>query len=64
MKLLFSVIKKFIVSMFILYGFNLVAVNFNLMIPINLCTSLVVLFLGIPGLFMLVLFNFIMLWGW
>lgn len=61
MKLLFSVIKKFIVSMFILYGFNLVAVNFNLMIPINLCTSLVVLFLGIPGLFMLVLFNFIML---
>lgn len=61
MKLLFNIIKKFIVSMFILYGFNLVAVNFNLMIPINLCTSLVVLFLGIPGLFMLVLFNFIML---
>ena len=63
MKLFFKVIKKFVLSMFILYGFNLLAVNFNLMIPINIFTSLIVLILGIPGLFILVLFNFIMLWG-
>lgn len=61
MKFIFIIIKRIILSMFILYGFNLLAVNFNLMVPINYITTSIVLILGFPGLFLLVLFKFIFL---
>lgn len=61
MKFIFIIIKRIILSMFILYGFNLLAVNFNLMVPINYITTSIVFILGFPGLFLLVLFKFIFL---
>lgn len=63
MKFIFVIIKRIILSMFILYGFNLLAVNFNLMVPINYITTSIVFILGFPGLFLLVLFKFIFLQG-
>lgn len=62
--LLFHLIKKFILSAFILYGYNLIAVNFNVTIPINFYTLLFVTFLGSPALIALILFKIIVLWGY
>lgn len=50
-------LKKVIFSAFLLYGYNLIAANFNLVIPINVITVLFVSFLGAPGMFALILFK-------
>ncbi|MEG0025637.1 MAG: pro-sigmaK processing inhibitor BofA family protein [Bacilli bacterium] len=47
--------RKIIVSSFLLYGFNLIASSFGLLIPINIITVLFVSILGLPGLFSLML---------
>ena len=57
-------IKKIILSAFILYGYNLIAVNFNITIPINFYTLLFVAFFGSPALIALILFKIIVLWGY
>ena len=57
MNFIFRFIKKIILSMFLLYGYNLIAVNFNMVIPINFITVGSVYFLGIPSLFALLLFK-------
>ena len=57
-------IKKIILSAFILYGYNLIAVNFNITIPINFYTLLFVTFFGSPALIALILFKIIVLWGY
>ena len=49
--------KKVIFSSFLLYGYNIIASNFNLVIPINVVTVLLLTVLGAPGLFALVLFK-------
>ena len=46
--------------MFILYGYNLIATRFNLVIPINVFTVGSVSLLGFPMLFVLVLLNVLM----
>lgn len=61
MKKLFFVIKKVVIGGFLLYGYNLIAVHFNMILPINLITLLFVSFLGAPALFALVLFKFLFL---
>lgn len=53
--------KKFILSTFVLYSYNLFAVNFNLVIPINFLTLGSIFFLGAPGLIALVLFKIILI---
>ncbi len=50
-------IKKIVFSAFLLYGYNIIASNFNLVIPINVITVLLLTVLGAPGLFALVLFK-------
>jgi inhibitor of the pro-sigma K processing machinery len=55
MKRVYAVIKKIIFGAFVLFGYNMIATNFNLVIPINLITIPLVGFLGIPALFSLVL---------
>ncbi len=55
LKSIFLLLRKFILGAFILYGYNLLAVSFNMMIPINLITICLVGFLGLPALFSLVL---------
>lgn len=51
MKKLFAVIKKIVLSAFILYGFNLISAPLNIIVPINVITVLVIAILGMPGLF-------------
>ena len=50
-------IKRIILSFILLYTYNLLAVNINMVIPLNLITILVITFLGIPGFISLVFFQ-------
>ncbi len=52
---IFSLFKKILFSFIILYGFNTVGSNFNLIIPINIITLSLITLLGFPALFSLVL---------
>lgn len=63
MKILYRILKKLVISSFVLYGYNIIAVNFNLLLPFNLITVSTVTFLGSSGLFGLVLFKYLFLWG-
>ena len=55
MKKILSFCKKIVLSFFILYGFNMIAGNFNIIIPINFVTVIGVSLLGFPALFSFVL---------
>lgn len=61
MKRIATVVKRIILSGFLLYGYNLIAVNFNMILPINFITLLSVAFLGTPALVALVLFKILVL---
>ena len=61
MKKIFLVIRRFVISAFVLYGYNLFSVNFNMIIPINIVTLGIVFLLGAPGLIALVLFKIVLL---
>ena len=50
-----KIIQKIILSFFLLYWFNQIGINFNLIIPINIVTLIVVYLFDIPGLMMLLL---------
>lgn len=54
-------IKKIVLSAFVLYGYNLIAVNFNMIIPINYITVGLMTILGAPVLVALVLFKILVL---
>ena len=54
MKKVLSLIKKVILSAFILYGSNMIASPLNVIVPINIITVLIITLLGMPGLFGLV----------
>lgn len=60
MKKIWQILKKIIISTFVLYGYNLIATKFNLVIPINLITIGSVSLLGFPMLFVLVLIKVLM----
>lgn len=55
MKYIFSIFKKILLGFIVLYGYNMIATNFNLVIPINLITVGLVSLLGFPALFSLTL---------
>ena len=63
MKKLFSLLKRIIFSFVVLYGFNTIASNFSLVIPINIITVSLITVLGLPALFSLVLLLVIAFWG-
>ena len=63
MKIIGAILKKIIFSAFLLYGYNLIAVNFNMIIPINIYTIGLVSVLGIPSVLALILFKMFVLWG-
>ena len=54
-KKLFNILKKIIISAFILYGYNLIVTPINLTIPINLITVGLLTLFGIPALFALII---------
>lgn len=55
MKQIGNIIKRILLSVVILYGYNLIAVKFNLVIPINIITVSSISVLGFPILFVFVL---------
>lgn len=61
MKKLYFVLKRVIISSFILYGYNFISSNFNLILPINFISVFTVSVLGSSGLFGLVLFRYLFL---
>lgn len=61
MKNVLVIIKKIIMSYIILYGYNLIAVNFNMVIPINVITILLITFLGVPSLLALLLLRIVII---
>ena len=63
MKTILMILKRFILCSFILYGYNLIAVNFNSTIPINIFTILFTAILGVSGMIALILFKILVLWG-
>ena len=54
-------VKRIIFSTFLIYGYNMIAVNFQLVVPIYAITISLVTFLGAPGLLALVLFKLIIM---
>ncbi len=61
MKLILKIMKRVILGAFLLYGYNLIAVNFNMIIPINIFTIGFVTILGIPSILALLLFKLFVL---
>ncbi|MBQ9181442.1 MAG: pro-sigmaK processing inhibitor BofA family protein [Bacilli bacterium] len=55
LKKIFSFFKKIIFSVFLLYGYNLIASSFNMVIPINVITVLTLSIFGLPSLFALII---------
>ncbi len=53
--IIIDLIKKIIVSSFLLYGYNLISVSLGLIIPINIVTVLILVLFGYPSLFSLIL---------
>lgn len=63
MKFIKYIIKKFFLSCFILYGFNYIAINYNIVLPINLFNIFIVSILGPFGICGLIFFKYFILWG-
>lgn len=59
LKKIFSLIKKIVFSVFLIYGFNLISAPLNLIIPINVITVGFITLLGLPALLSLILVYFI-----
>ena len=58
MNKILNLLKRIVLSYIILYGYNLIASQFNMVIPINVVT---VAFLGVPCLVALLLLKIILL---
>lgn len=54
LKKIFKYLKKFILSIFILYGYNIISQSVGFIIPINIYTVLLITFFGLPALFSLI----------
>lgn len=52
--MLIKIIKKTIFAMFLLYSFNVVAVKFGIIIPINYVTILLTTIFDIPAMILLI----------
>ena len=59
MHIILKFLKRFILGGFLLYAYNLIAVTFNITVPINFYTILITGVLDIPGLASLVILKLI-----
>jgi len=50
-----NILKRVILSFFLLYWFNNIGINFNLIIPINIITLIIIYLCDIPGLGLLII---------
>ena len=55
LKKICCILKKIIISSFILYGYNLIASPINLIIPINIYTIGILTIFGLPAMFSLII---------
>lgn len=60
-KIVKFIIKKILIAGFLLFGYNMIAQQFNMVIPINLYTIGIVTVLGSCGLTCLSLFKYFIL---
>ncbi len=60
-QVIFVVVKRIILAIFLVYAFNLVVTGLKIFIPINLITVSVVASLGMSGLLALVAIYFVLL---
>ena len=58
LKKVFNIIKKIIVAVLLIYGYN------KLALPLNVITIFLVYIGGIPSILMLILFSLICIWIW
>lgn len=61
MNLFVKLFKRIVLSCFILYGFNYISSNFNIIIPINIINVFIVSFLGPFGIIGLIFFKYIIM---
>jgi len=54
LKKIYILLKKVVISAFLLYGYNLIASPLNLIIPINIVTVTLLTVFGFPALFSLI----------
>ena len=59
-KKIFNVIKKIVISGFLLYGYNIITAPLNIMVPINFITVSSLTILGFPALFAFILIHIIL----
>lgn len=59
MKNIFKILKKILLAVFILYGYNVLLSPLGNIVPINYITVPIVTILGFPGLLSLILINMI-----
>ena len=55
LKKLFNLLKRVVISAFVLYGYNLLVAPINLIIPINIVTVSLLTIFGLPALFSLII---------
>lgn len=61
LKILLKIVRKFIIGIILLFGYNIFLSSLNLLIPINIITILVASLFDVPGvigLALFLLFNF------
>ena len=59
LKSILKIIKKIVISIIVLYGYNLITQPFNLNIPINIITILIMVLFDTSGFVGMVLFYFL-----
>ena len=59
LKSILKFIKKIVISILVLYGYNLITQPFNLNIPINIITILIMVLFDTSGFLGMVLFYFV-----
>ena len=55
-KFLLKILKKVVIGMILLFGYNTFLSSLNLMIPINVITIIIASFFDVPGIIGLALF--------
>lgn len=60
LKKIYKVIKNLVVSIFLIYAFNLISAPINIIIPINVITVLLVCIFGVPAILALTLLTVIL----
>lgn len=58
-KKIFNIIKKMVVAVLLIYGYNKLALPLDIVIPMNIFTILLVTLFGIPSILMLILFSLV-----